>query len=153
MGGRETGPHPLPEHLPDALGVPAGFRLHVARWQLQLCGASGRQVRGCRQHVLAIQDAQEAVPLEGRCQGEPVRVLSGVGGCCGEGQAVHGRKSTQSGGSGKQAVGVCFMVANSVLQAVYGVLTAIEGLTAFDDMLKNTNIGPWYQAMKNLKAS
>ncbi|XP_065068283.1 prostaglandin E synthase 2-like [Rhopilema esculentum] len=31
---------------------------------------------------------------------------------------------------------------------VYGVLNAIEGLDAFNDMMKNTNIKPWYQRMK-----
>lgn len=33
--------------------------------------------------------------------------------------------------------------------AVYGVLNSIEGCTAFEDMLSNTNIKPWYMAMKN----
>lgn len=34
------------------------------------------------------------------------------------------------------------------LQAVYGVLSAIEGLRAFDDMTAQTNIKPWYEAVK-----
>lgn len=32
--------------------------------------------------------------------------------------------------------------------AVYGVLSSVEGCTAFEDMLKDTNIGPWYYRMK-----
>jgi microsomal prostaglandin-E synthase 2 len=32
--------------------------------------------------------------------------------------------------------------------AVYGVLTAIEGCDAFRDMLANTDIGPWYERMR-----
>ncbi|GFN73506.1 prostaglandin e synthase 2 [Plakobranchus ocellatus] len=32
--------------------------------------------------------------------------------------------------------------------AVYGVLNSIEGCTAFEDTLKNTNIGPWYNRTK-----
>ncbi|XP_022085283.1 prostaglandin E synthase 2-like [Acanthaster planci] len=32
--------------------------------------------------------------------------------------------------------------------AVYGVLSSIEGLDAFNDMLQNTNIGPWYHRTK-----
>ena len=31
---------------------------------------------------------------------------------------------------------------------MYGVITAIEGLDAFNDMMDNTNIGPWYERMK-----
>lgn len=34
--------------------------------------------------------------------------------------------------------------------AVYGVLSAIEGLATFDDVMKNTEIGPWYRATKEL---
>ncbi|XP_074604932.1 prostaglandin E synthase Su(P) isoform X2 [Brevipalpus obovatus] len=34
--------------------------------------------------------------------------------------------------------------------AVYGVLSSIEGCTAFKDLLNNVNIGPWYYAVKNL---
>ena len=34
------------------------------------------------------------------------------------------------------------------MQAVYGVLSAIEGLDAFRDMQEHTQIGPWYQAVK-----
>lgn len=32
--------------------------------------------------------------------------------------------------------------------SVFGVLSSIEGCTAFDDILANTNIGPWYGAVK-----
>lgn len=32
--------------------------------------------------------------------------------------------------------------------AVYGVLSSIEGLEAFKDMLQNTDIGPWYERVK-----
>ena len=31
---------------------------------------------------------------------------------------------------------------------MYGVLSAIEGYDAFNDLLQKTNIGPWYQRMK-----
>jgi len=31
---------------------------------------------------------------------------------------------------------------------MYGVITAIEGLDAFNDLMANTNIGTWYQRMK-----
>jgi len=31
---------------------------------------------------------------------------------------------------------------------MYGVISAIEGLDAFDDLMKNTKIGPWYKRMK-----
>jgi len=31
---------------------------------------------------------------------------------------------------------------------MYGVISAIEGLDAFNDLMKNTNIGPWYKRMK-----
>jgi len=31
---------------------------------------------------------------------------------------------------------------------MYGVIHAIEGLDAFDDLMKNTNISPWYKRMK-----
>ena len=33
-------------------------------------------------------------------------------------------------------------------KAVYGVLNSIEGCTAFEDTLKNTKIGPWYNRTK-----
>lgn len=32
--------------------------------------------------------------------------------------------------------------------SVYGVLTSIEGCEAFEDVLRNTNIKPWYTSMK-----
>lgn len=32
--------------------------------------------------------------------------------------------------------------------SVFGILSSIEGCTAFDDLLKNTNIGPWYSSVK-----
>lgn len=32
--------------------------------------------------------------------------------------------------------------------SVFGVLSSIEGCTAFDDLLQNTNIKPWYYAVK-----
>lgn len=32
--------------------------------------------------------------------------------------------------------------------AVYGVLSSIEGCTAFKDLLTHTNIGKWYYPMK-----
>lgn len=32
--------------------------------------------------------------------------------------------------------------------AVYGVLKSIEGCDAFQDLLANTKIGVWYDAMK-----
>ena len=32
--------------------------------------------------------------------------------------------------------------------AVYGVLSAIEGCDAFQDLLENTKVGPWFQRMK-----
>lgn len=37
--------------------------------------------------------------------------------------------------------------------AVYGVLNSVEGCTAFEDMLKDTNIGPWYYRMKEATSS
>lgn len=33
--------------------------------------------------------------------------------------------------------------------AVYGVLSSIEGLQTFHDMLQNTDIGPWYERVKS----
>ncbi|XP_076247537.1 prostaglandin E synthase Su(P) [Calliopsis andreniformis] len=33
--------------------------------------------------------------------------------------------------------------------AVYGILKSIEGCSAFEDVLKNTNLKPWYSAMVN----
>ncbi|XP_071948380.1 prostaglandin E synthase 2-like [Antedon mediterranea] len=33
--------------------------------------------------------------------------------------------------------------------AVYGVLSSIEGLDAFNDMVRETKIGPWYERTKN----
>ncbi len=33
-------------------------------------------------------------------------------------------------------------------QAMYGVLSAIEGLPAFADMAAHTGIAPWYAAVK-----
>lgn len=33
---------------------------------------------------------------------------------------------------------------------VYGILTAIQGCEAFDDLMKNTKIGPWFERMRNL---
>ncbi|CAG0923159.1 unnamed protein product [Notodromas monacha] len=33
--------------------------------------------------------------------------------------------------------------------AIYGVLTAIEGCDAFRDLLANTDIGPWYERMRD----
>ena len=36
------------------------------------------------------------------------------------------------------------------MQAVYGVLSAIEGLSTFTDMMENTDIGNWYWATKEL---
>ena len=35
-------------------------------------------------------------------------------------------------------------------QAVYGALSATEGLATFRDMQAHTNIGPWYTAMREL---
>jgi len=32
---------------------------------------------------------------------------------------------------------------------MYGVISAIEGLDAFNDLMKNTKIGPWYKRMKS----
>jgi len=37
--------------------------------------------------------------------------------------------------------------------SVYGVLNAIEGLDAFEDMMKNTGIRPWYNRMKKAVTS
>ena len=34
------------------------------------------------------------------------------------------------------------------MQAMYGVLSAIEGLPAFTDMTAHTGIAPWYAAVK-----
>ncbi|CAN7992895.1 unnamed protein product [Ixodes hexagonus] len=36
--------------------------------------------------------------------------------------------------------------------AVYGVLSSVEGCTAFQDMLQETKIGPWYFRMKEVAA-
>ena len=36
------------------------------------------------------------------------------------------------------------------LQAVYGALSATEGLATFTDIQTHTNIGPWYSAMREL---
>ena len=33
-------------------------------------------------------------------------------------------------------------------QDVYGVLRTLEGLDVFADLVSSTEIGPWYQAMK-----
>lgn len=38
----------------------------------------------------------------------------------------------------------------SNLKAVYGVLNAIEGCQAFQDVLDCTNIGPWYRAVQKM---
>ena len=35
-----------------------------------------------------------------------------------------------------------------LLQTVYGVLSAIEGMDTFRDVMTHTNIGPWYEAVK-----
>lgn len=32
--------------------------------------------------------------------------------------------------------------------SVYGVLNSIEGCDAFKDVMNNTKLGPWYNAMK-----
>jgi microsomal prostaglandin-E synthase 2 len=32
----------------------------------------------------------------------------------------------------------------------YGILTAIQGCEAFDDLMKNTKIQPWFERMKQL---
>lgn len=37
--------------------------------------------------------------------------------------------------------------------AVYGVLSSVEGCRAFEDMLADTNIGPWYYRMKEATSS
>ncbi|XP_037517124.1 prostaglandin E synthase 2 [Rhipicephalus sanguineus] len=37
--------------------------------------------------------------------------------------------------------------------AVYGVLSSVEGCTAFEDMLADTKIGPWYYRMKEATSS
>ena len=43
----------------------------------------------------------------------------------------------------------CLLIKNLILlQSVYGVLSAIEGLDAFEDMMRNTDIKPWYNRMK-----
>lgn len=34
--------------------------------------------------------------------------------------------------------------------SVYGVLSSIEGCTAFQDLLKTVDIGPWYYAVKEM---
>ena len=34
------------------------------------------------------------------------------------------------------------------LQAVYGVLTSMEGCQAFEDALAHTKIGPWFYRVK-----
>lgn len=36
------------------------------------------------------------------------------------------------------------MTVLSPLQAVYGVLRVMEGLEAFDDLMRHTHIQPWY---------
>ncbi|CAF3989029.1 unnamed protein product, partial [Rotaria magnacalcarata] len=36
---------------------------------------------------------------------------------------------------------------------VYGVLTAIQGCEAFQDLMSNTKIQPWFERMKNLVES
>ena len=41
----------------------------------------------------------------------------------------------------------------TIFQSVYGVLNAIEGLDAFEDMMKNTGIQPWYNRMKKAVTS
>ena len=33
--------------------------------------------------------------------------------------------------------------------AVYGVLSAIEGCDAFEDLMNNTKVGPWFRAVKD----
>ena len=33
---------------------------------------------------------------------------------------------------------------------VYGILTAIQGCEAFQDLMNNTKIQPWFERMKNL---
>jgi microsomal prostaglandin-E synthase 2 len=33
---------------------------------------------------------------------------------------------------------------------VYGILTAIQGCQAFDDLMKNTDIQPWFERMKSI---
>ncbi len=33
---------------------------------------------------------------------------------------------------------------------VYGILTAIQGCEAFEDLMTNTKIQPWFERMKNL---
>ena len=38
----------------------------------------------------------------------------------------------------------------SFVQAVYGVLSSIEGYDSFKDMLQHTQIGPWYFATQKL---
>lgn len=36
------------------------------------------------------------------------------------------------------------------LKAVYGVMRTIEGLQAFDDVMKHTRMRKWYQAMEKV---
>jgi hypothetical protein len=33
---------------------------------------------------------------------------------------------------------------------VYGILTAIQGCQAFDDLMNTTNIRPWFERMQQL---
>ena len=33
---------------------------------------------------------------------------------------------------------------------MYGILTLIQGCEAFDDLMKHTNIQPWFERMKKL---
>lgn len=39
------------------------------------------------------------------------------------------------------------------MQAVYGVLSAIEGCNAFDDLTRHTDIARWYLAVKRAVAA
>ena len=41
-------------------------------------------------------------------------------------------------------------LASSSLQAVYGALSATEGLATFADIQTHTKIGPWYSAMREI---
>lgn len=43
-----------------------------------------------------------------------------------------------------QILGWVWMPPLSPLQAVYGVLRVMEGLEAFDDLMRHTRIQPWY---------
>lgn len=73
--------------------------------------------------------------------------------CCNEWTTAIGKNRLFMGGEKPNLadlVGSTIIVLKMyfVLQAVYGILSAIEGLDTFNDTIKHTNIKGWYYAVR-----